>query len=86
MLDPTSKHEASFNKIPQSDDYETVLSKSSADDYTKKPKRPLWHYAVCSLFLLYSILIFVTGIWIGTQRLFGADSFCARHVSHYCML
>lgn len=86
MFDHTPKHEASFNRIPQNDDCDTLLSQSSADDYAKKPKRPLWHYAISSLFLLYSILICLAGIWIGTHRLFDADSFCARHVAHYCML
>ncbi|KFY81332.1 hypothetical protein V500_11540 [Pseudogymnoascus sp. VKM F-4518 (FW-2643)] len=83
MFDHTPKHEASFNRIPQNDDCETLLSQANADDYTKKPKRPLWHYAISSLFLLYSILICLAGMWIGTHRLFDADSFCARHVSHY---
>ncbi|OBT95655.1 hypothetical protein VE01_05884 [Pseudogymnoascus verrucosus] len=86
MFDHTPNQEARFNKIPQNDDCETLLSQSSTDDYTKKPKRPLWHYGISSLFLLYSVIIFLAGIWIGSHRLFDADSFCGGHVSHYSPL
>ncbi|KFY37250.1 hypothetical protein V494_04831 [Pseudogymnoascus sp. VKM F-4513 (FW-928)] len=83
MFDGTSKFEASFDKIPQNDDCETLLSQPSSEDYTKKPKRYLYHYSVIILFLLYSVLICSTGIWVGSHKIFDADSFCGRHVAHY---
>ncbi|KFY05322.1 hypothetical protein V491_09159, partial [Pseudogymnoascus sp. VKM F-3775] len=86
MFDQNPKLEASFNKIPQNDDSETLLSKSSTEDQTNKPIRRLRHYAFSSLFILYSVLICLAGIWIGSHRLFDANSFCALHVSHYSPL
>lgn len=86
MFDHNPKLEANFSKIPHNDDSETLLSQSSIEDHTNKPKRRLRHYAFISLFILYSVLICLTGIRIGSHRLFDVDSFCALHVSHYCML